>query len=586
MNAMNKFSEMLAYISPVRKWQFSGVFLLMLFSSLLEVMSIGAVIPFLAALTAPEKVMEGHFGGWVAGVLGVSAPEQILLPMTVIFCVTALVAGGLRVGVLWSLTWLSHLIGADLSKDVYRKTLYQPYLTHVQRNSSEVVSGIYVKINAVIHSILVPVLTIVSSALSFFAIIFGLILIDAAVAIVALGTMGGVYAAVMLSVKKSLSRNGEKINNNSSKVIKTLHEGLGGIRDILIDGSQEVYCNIYQAADWPLRKAQAENQIYTGLPRYIVESLGIVVIAIVAYWVTLGSGGIAGAIPVLGALAIGAQRLLPILQQLYAAWVAIHGEWALFMDVLQLLGQKLPEYAAVKEVKKISFSQSIAVEDLFFRYADHGEWVLKGVSFEISRGMHVGFIGTTGSGKSTLVDVLMGLLMPEEGRVLVDGVLLSPENCRGWQTLIAHVPQVIFLSDGTIRENIAFGVPPEEIDDERIELVAQQAMLADTVKSWKDQYQTLVGERGVRLSGGQRQRIGIARALYKKADILVFDEATSALDNETEENVIKEIVGKLEGVTVLMVAHRLTTLKSCDLIVKLEAGAVKEVGSYSEVIGG
>jgi ATP-binding cassette subfamily B protein len=211
--------------------------------------------------------------------------------------------------------------------------------------------------------------------------------------------------------------------------------------------------------------------------------------------------------------------------------------------------------------------------------------VLRGVNLRIPRGSRVGFIGATGSGKSTLIDILMGLLPPREGQLLIDGTPVFPDQIRGWQAHLAHVPQAIFLADISIAENIAFGVPPEQIDRERVRAAARQAQIAEAIEGWSEGYDTLVGERGVRLSGGQRQRIGIARALYKRADVIVFDEATSALDNQTEAAVMQAIEGLHPDLTILIVAHRLTTLRSCDRIVELERGGIRRIGSYQEIIG-
>jgi len=254
-------------------------------------------------------------------------------------------------------------------------------------------------------------------------------------------------------------------------------------------------------------------------------------------------------------------------------------------DTLELLDQPLPAYASEPRPAPIAFRHSIDLKGLRFRYTPVGPLVLNELNLTIPKGARVGFIGKTGSGKSTLLDIVMGLLLPNEGAMLVDGVAISTQNHRAWQANIAHVPQAIFLSDSTIAENIAFGVPANQIDQSRMRAAAEQAQIAQTIDTWDKQYETMVGERGVRLSGGQRQRIGIARALYKQANVIVFDEATSALDNETEQAVMQAIDSLGGELTILIVAHRLTTLKNCSQIVELDAGAVKRVGSYAEIIG-
>jgi ATP-binding cassette subfamily B protein len=274
---------------------------------------------------------------------------------------------------------------------------------------------------------------------------------------------------------------------------------------------------------------------------------------------------------------------LPILQQGYNALATIFGAEAALRDGLDLLAQPMPEHAGEGPFPPLRFECSIQLDDVGFRYAVDGAWVMRHVHLEIPKGKRVGIVGSTGAGKSTLLDILMSLLMPSEGTMQVDGQAIDLHNYRNWQAHIAHVPQSIYLSDSSIEENIAFGLPRREIDLERVRQAAQHAQIAEIIESWPEKYQTKVGERGVRLSGGQRQRIGIARALYKRADVIIFDEATSALDAETERAVMQAIDLLSPDLTILIVAHRLTTLQKCDFIVELDKGRISRIGSYQEL---
>ena len=252
--------------------------------------------------------------------------------------------------------------------------------------------------------------------------------------------------------------------------------------------------------------------------------------------------------------------------------------------MLNLLDQPLPEHANQPRPKPIRFEKELKLAELNFRYTENSPWVLKNLNLSIKKGARIGFIGVTGSGKSTLLDIIMGLLPPVSGRLIIDTQPINGQNRRAWQAQIAHVPQNIYLSDSTIEENIAFGIAKEQIDRQQVKKAVQQAQITQLIEQWEDGYQTFVGERGVRLSGGQRQRIGIARALYKKANVLIFDEATSALDNGTEQKVMEAIEALGKDITVLIIAHRLTTLKGCDKIVKLGKNHTIQVGSYQEMI--
>jgi ATP-binding cassette, subfamily B, bacterial PglK len=553
-------------------------------ASFAEILSIGAVLPFLAVLTAPERIFQLPAAQPLIRAAGMTSASQLLMPLTITFGIAALLSGAMRLLLLWTSTRLSFATGADLSISIYRRTLYQPYAVHVARNSSEVIDGISTKANTVIYNIIVPLLTLFGSSIMLMVILIALLSINPVIALSAFGGFGLIYAGIIKLTQKQQLINSQCIARESTQVIKSLQEGLGGIRDVLIDGSQGAYCQVYRNADHPLRKAQGNNSFIGQSPRFGIEALGMMLIALLAYVLARQPDGIAKAIPVLGALALGAQRLLPVLQQAYFSWSGIQGGQVSLHDTLELLDQPLPDYIDQPQAKPLSFRQQINLNNLSFRYTDRSPLVLNNLYLTITKGSRTGFIGVTGSGKSTLLDIIMGLLQPTGGTIEIDGQPLITTNNRAWQAHIAHVPQAIFLADSTIEENIAFGVPKGKIDHNRVKQAARQAQIADIIESWPKKYQTFVGERGIRLSGGQRQRIGIARALYKQADVIIFDEATSALDNETEQAVMQAIESLGNELTVLIIAHRLTTLKNCTQIVELADGGIKRTGTYQEII--
>ena len=556
----------------------------MIIASLAEIISIGAVLPFLGILTAPEQVYQHPLMQPVIQILALTEPKQLILPLTILFITAALLAGVIRLTLLYAMTRLSFATGADLSINIYRRTLYQEYEVHVSRNSSEVINGIITKTNTVIGGVISPTLNLISSIIMLVGIMGALFAINPTIALSASIGFGLLYWMVIRYTKTHLKDNSKTIADQSTHMIKSLQEGLGGIRDVLIDGTQQFYCKLYRNADLPLRRASGNNTFIGGSPRYAMEAIGMTLIAGLAYLMTQQEGGMVTAIPVLGALALGAQRLLPALQQAYASYSTIKGSKSSFEDVLNLLDQPLPEYADQPLPEPIPFSKEIKLNNLNFRYSEDSPWVLKNINLSLKKGGRIGFMGVTGSGKSTLLDIIMGLLPATGGGLLIDNQTINNQNRRAWQAHIAHVPQNIYLSDSTIEENIAFGIAKELIDHQRVKKAAQQAQIAELIEEWKDGYQTFVGERGIRLSGGQRQRIGIARALYKQANVLIFDEATSALDNETEQAVMDSIEDLGEEITILIIAHRLTTLKGCDKIIKLEKDYAVHIGSYKEVI--
>ena len=572
------------HLGQRRRRQFVLLLGLMLLSAFAEVISLGAVLPFIGILSAPEKVFEVGVVADLAQSWGITSADQLVLPLTIAFALAALLAGSMRILVSWLSTRITFVSGADLSIEVYRRTLYQPYHVHVARSSSEMISGITGKIGSTTLGVILPLLTLISSSVLLSAIMLALIAINPIVAVVATAGFGTCYGLITWSARRRLKRNSQLIAKEQTQVVKALQEGLGGIRDVLLDGTQPVYCEVYRQADQRWRFAQGENVFIGQSPRFAMEAIGMVLIALLALSLSRQSGGISAALPVLGVLALGAQRLLPVMQQGYGAWTSIGGSHASFADTIELLDQPLPPEMTKPVATPLSFNESIRLERACFRYTDDGPWVLDHLDVTVPKGVRMGIVGSTGSGKSTLMDVLMGLLLPSEGKLLVDGEAICGDRIRAWQRSIAHVPQNIFLADTSLAENIALGVRREDIDLDRVQRAARQAQIADFIESNPEGYQAAVGERGVRLSGGQRQRIGIARALYKEASVLVLDEATSALDNATEQSVIDAIEGLDRDLTILLIAHRLTTVQHCDSIIELEQGRVVAQGSYDHLI--
>lgn len=570
------------HLSMRRRWQFCILLILMLLSSFAEVLSIGAVFPFLGAIIAPEKIFIHPAATWVVRKLALDNPGEVLLPMTILFCIAALMAAAIRLILVWASSRFSYASGADLSFNIYRRTLYQPYVSHCARNSSEVIDGIMSKSSNAI-GIVSCCATIIGASIMALSIVFALLSINPLVALVAFGGFGAMYLIIISLTRKSLLADSSTIASQSVQVLKSLQEGLGGVRDVLINGNQEAYCYNYKASDFQLRRAQARIAFISTSPRYVMEALGMLLIAVLAYALTNQAEGIMNAIPVLGSLALGAQRLLPAMQQAYGSWSSIQGGRIALQDTLALLDQPLPCFANKPLTQPMLFEHCIVLKSVVFSYGPQTPDVLNQVNLTITKGARVGFVGATGSGKSTLLDVIAALLQPTQGALEIDGLSVFPSNQRAWQAHIAHVPQTIFLADSSIEENIAFGIPVDQIDRCRVRQAAEKAKISASIEKWPLKYATTVGERGVRLSGGQRQRIGIARALYRQANVIIFDEATSALDSETEIEVMQTIESLGKEITVLIIAHRVSTLKCCTQIVEIGEGAVKWMGSYKEL---
>ena len=572
------------HLSKRRQKQFIWMQIFIVVASFFEMASLGAVVPFLGVLSEPEPVFQNEYLQPFIKFFGITEANQLALPMTVLFVSLVLLSAIIRLILLWTLTRLSQLAGADLSINIYRHTLYQDYSVHVSRNSSEVINGIITKTQTVSKGVFGPILNLISTSVTIIGIIAVLLLINVTVTLTAFIGFGSLYLIVMYLTRRNLRENSQHIAEKSDLMVKSLQEGLEGIREVLINNNQKFYTELYRSSDLQMRRASWRNEMIYSSPRFGMEGVGISIVAIFAYSATLNLGGIDQFLPILGAFVLGAQKLLPAIQKAYASYSRVKGSKYSLMDVITLLDQPLPVSVDEQSLAYFPYENSIELKNLSFRYSEESPWILKNINLEIPKGSVVGVVGTTGCGKSTLLDLIMGLLPPSYGEVKVDNVSLKADNKRSWQAHISNVPQHIYLSDGTIEENIAFGLPSDEIDHERVLEAAKKAQLSDLIENWGKGYQTLVGERGTRLSGGQRQRVGLARAFYKQTDVLILDEATSALDDQTELAVMDSIESFDEELTVVIIAHRTTTLKSCDMIIKLSSDYTMQILSYEELM--
>jgi ATP-binding cassette subfamily B protein len=567
------------HLNRRRRWQLAGVLALLLLSSLAEMFSLGAALPFLAVLAEPQRLWGTAKVQVLAGWLGWQQPGDLVLPFCLLFALAALLAGLLRLLALWASSGLVQAIGSDLSAELYRRTLHQPYALLLQRRSSDLISAVANEVDQVVNG-LGGLLQLCSGGLVGLALAGVLLVLNPRVTLVMAAVLAGGYGLLLLLSRRRLQRLGAAMRADEAERIRCLQEGLGSIRDVILDGSQATYSRVYGQADRRLRRHRGQGEVIALAPRYVMEGVGLALIALASLQLTASRTGVLGALPLLGALALGAQRLLPTLQLIYANWTGLRLHQPALHSVLAYLDQPIPDPhpeptqppPAPPQNPAPPFQAALQLRDASYRYAPEQPWVLRHAELTIRPGERVGIVGRTGSGKSTLVDLLMGLLEPTTGELLVDGEPLRGERLRRWRSGIAHVPQSVFLLDGTIAENIAFGLPARQVDWPRLEAAAERALLADVLRSLPQGLHTPVGERGVRLSGGQRQRIGLARALYRQAAVLVLDEATSALDTATEAQVLASIAALGAQVTVLMIAHRASSLVGCQRLIRIAHG--------------
>jgi ABC-type multidrug transport system fused ATPase/permease subunit len=570
---------LVARLSLARRRGLVPLMLLMLAGAFAELVTIGALLPFLGAIANPATSSAlARVQAWFYP-LGIEGTVETIYLLTVLFAFAALAAAAIRLLLLWTSQKYVFGVAYELSVALYATMLHQPYSFHIKRNSSETIAAVN-KVQAVTGGLLMPLVQAVSSTVIAAFVVAGLVVIDPSVALVSGAGFALIYLAVTRFTRARLRRDGVTVARAETQRVRILQEGLGGIRDVLLDHSQPVFIETYERIEAEMREARTRISFFAVAPRYLVEAMGIVLIAGVAVMLMRRPGGFVESIPLLGALALGAQRLLPLIQQIYAGWAMTMGNRRSLVDLAALLD--LPAASPGHAEAALPFRQSIAFERVGFAYADDRRPAVSGVTLTIPKGARVGLVGRTGSGKSTLMDLLIGLLDPREGAILIDGERLTGANRAAWQKQIAHVPQFIYLADASVAENIAFGVRDDAIDIGRARQAAEQAELTEVIATLPRGFDTLIGERGVQLSGGQRQRLGIARALYRRANVLVFDEATSALDTETETAVMSAIEKLSTDLTIVIIAHRLSTVAKCDMIVRLEEGRVVEIDDRTD----
>ena len=567
-------------MSPDRRRHFHLSMMLMLLGAFAELVTIGAVLPFLAIISDPARAEQVGAIRFVFGLLGWSPGEPKLLPAAALLAAAAIFAGTVRLWLTWVTQAFVFRFGHEVGVGIYARMLRRPYLYHVARNSSEAIAAVE-KVQSALFAVLLPVMQGIVAAFLGIFIIAVLVAIDPWTALISAAVVALIYAAISAATQQWLRRTSQTIGDAHTKRIQQVQEGLGGIRDILLDKSQPVFERAFAELDQRLRRAQTASTFLSSAPRMAIESVGIVLIAALALYLSRRDGGLLAAIPVLGAMAVGAQRLLPLLQTIYVAVSRTAGSLHMLHEITTLASAPLPPLA--RPERPLELARELAFDKVSFAYPGSGRASVTEVDLTIRRGERIGLIGETGSGKSTLLDLMMGLLEPTGGRILVDGIPLGAATIDAWQAQIAHVPQFIYLSDASIASNIAFGADEGSIDMARVREAARAARIAGFIEELPDGYETRVGERGIRLSGGQRQRIGIARALHKRATLIVLDEATSALDDVTETALIEGILRERPGVTIVMVAHRLSSLAGCERLIRLHNGRVAESGGYADM---
>lgn len=577
-----KFIRLIGSLPARRQRQLGLVAICLLLGAMAEMVAIGLAVPFVSAIADPEglKRIPGMID--LLDAAGATTAREIAFLATVVFCVVATLAALVRIFVEVVVKRFVFRAGYEIGVSAYRRVINQPYQYHAATHSAEAL-GMVQKTNMTATQYLLPALEVCNAAIVSLAVFVALSLINWQVALIVGVTMFLLYGVVGALTRPAMRRIAHHVARLQSLRVRTIQESLGAIREIILNRTHAAHLRRFSDAELTFRDAQAKSRMIAVIPRHVIEGIGMVLFAIVVFRLSVGSGDFMAIMPTLVAFAVAAQRTLPLLQRMHAGLTSIKASDVVVANVLRALELPLPE-PTPRRMAPLPFERELTLDHVSFRYSENDSAVLDDISLTIRKGASVGILGPTGSGKSTLVDIMMGLLEPTGGRVLIDGEPLTGLSLPRWRARIAHVPQSVFLTDASIRENIAFEADAAHIDDERVRRAAEQAGLHEFIASLPQGYDTMAGERGIRFSGGQRQRLVIARALYRDPDVLVFDEATSALDVATEQEIMRSIAGLRSDLTIIMIAHRLSTLEGCDMLVQLADGRIAEIGTYDRIV--
>ena len=586
---MTSLRQAYALLSPSHRRGLLVLATLMLLSAIFEMAGIASIMPFMSMVADPGIVDHNHWLSLTYHRFGFDSPRSFMIFLGFVVLEVLFLSNLIAALTVWSILRFSFTAGRDLAQKMFSVYLNHPYVFFLNRNSSELVQNTLFEMGRTVNNVLIPLLTILARSTIALSILILLFSVNPSLALVAGTLLGGAYGLVYFGVRKTLARSGQEISRENARRTQVAYETFGGIKDIKILGREKTFFDLFQKPVERYALLQAQTQMISLLPRYALETMAFGgIIGIVLYLLSTGEN-LSTTLPLISLYALAGYRLMPALQQIFANWSTVRFNISAVERISRDI-EALPENAQKQEVpppatRRLSLQTAIELDRVTFHYPGREEAVLDDLSLVIPARTSIGLVGSTGSGKTTTLDILLGLLEPTGGSLKIDGQPVNRTNVRQWQATIGYVPQQIMLLDDTVLKNIAFGIPEQEIDRDKVVQAATLAHLHDFVTSdLREGYDTPIGERGVRLSGGQRQRIGIARALYHEPSVLVLDEATSALDNITE-NVIMEALNTLaRDKTVIMVAHRLTTVRECDTIVVLDRGRVVDSGTYDALL--
>lgn len=557
--------------------------------ALFELVGIASIGPFMAVVADSNVIQSNKVLSGLFLLVGFEENQVFLYFLGFLVLVSLAISSLFSMFTVWRLALFSSEVGTEIASELYRYYLSQDWIFHTQGSSAQFTKQVSTESARVAQGVIEPLLQMNARIVVAIAISLAIIAFNPVIALLGCMLFGFAYLLLFRTVRSQLAKNGLIISQVMTERFRLLNEGLGGIKDLLLYGRTNNLISQFDSASLKYARARGANIAISLVPRYLIELLAFgSIISLILFLLATQSQEISVVLPTLSIFALASLKLLPALQQVYAGFAQVRGNISAYEAIMSDLadiraGGGGVSSKCIPDAASMNFSKSIALDGVCYSYSGKSD-ALKSLTIKIPCKSTVGFVGPSGAGKSTVIDLLLGLIKPDSGDLRVDDVRIADSNRRHWQNLIGFVPQSIFISEGTIAENVAFGVSPEKIDQERVWAALKCAQLDTLVREFESTINTVVGERGVRLSGGQRQRIGIARALYSDPPILVFDEATSALDGITERLVMESINNFTGNKTIIMIAHRLQTIRECDHLYLLDDGALIDEGTYEELL--
>jgi ABC-type multidrug transport system fused ATPase/permease subunit len=574
-------------LSPYQRKRFFILQLLVILMSIVEILGVASIIPFMALVGDMSQLQQDSFFASLYKMSGITSESQFVFVLGICVLIMLFISMMISVFTIWGLSMFANKIGTEIADRLYAHYLNQDWLFHASGSSAQLTKKIATETMRVTGAILVPLMYLNSKVVLSLLMSISIFVYDPKVAAIGLSIFAISYFFLFKGVRNKLNKNGIAISEVNEERFRLMNEGFGGIKDVLLMGRDSDFINRFNKTGKTLAYSQGTNIALAQAPRYFVELLAFgSMILLILYLIASHNGNLGMILPIISVYAIGTIKLLPAFQQIYSSIAIIKANIPAFESIQQDLYDSPHTGEILKKVEEsyLHPKKQISLEKVRFTYPKKQQPALDGLSIEIPINSVIGIVGPSGSGKSTLIDILLGLIKPDQGELKIDDEIIDSKNCRSWQNTIGFVAQSIFLSEGSIAENIAFGIPHNEIDFKQVEYALDLAHLTELTNSLKQGIHTKVGERGIQLSGGQRQRIGIARALYHKAEVLVFDEATSSLDGITEK-MIMEAIHQFSGKkTIILIAHRLKTVQKCDNLFFIDNGKVVDQGTYDELI--